>query len=73
MYSIGEFPLTFFTFGSFALLIAFALLFLVPEVNVETEIKRSEEHPEDDNKVLNLREIFKVFKFKIFRIRDQRN
>ena len=55
LYSIGGFPLPFLSVGTFGLLVAIALYFVVPDVQANPN-----DSPDDDRKVLNLKGIAKV-------------
>jgi len=54
LYSIGGFPLPFLSVGTFGLLVAIALYFVVPDVQANAN-----DSPDDNRKVLNLRGIAK--------------
>ena len=55
LYSLGGFSLPFLSVGTFGLLVAIALYFVVPDVQANQN-----DSPDDDRKVLNLRGIAKV-------------
>ena len=55
LYSLGGFPLPFLAVGTFGLIIAIALFFVVPDVQ-----SNRGDSPDDDSKVLTLRGISKV-------------
>ena len=55
LYSLGGFPLPFLSVGTFGLIVAIALFFVVPDVQ-----SNRGDSPDDDSKVLTLRGIAKV-------------
>ena len=55
LYSLGGFPLPFLSVGTFGLIIAIALFFVVPDVQ-----SNRDDSPDGDSKVLTLRGISKV-------------
>ena len=55
LYSLGGFPLPFLAVGTFGLIIAIALFFVVPDVQ-----SNRDDSPDGDSKVLTLRGISKV-------------
>ena len=55
LYSLGGFPLPFLSVGTFGLIVAISLYFVVPDVQANQN-----DSPDDDRKVLNLSGIAKV-------------
>ena len=61
LYSLGGFPLPFLSVGTFGLIIAIALFFVVPDVQ-----SNRDDSPDGDSKVLTLRGISRVNISKIY-------